>query len=114
MRLFRPFFLLRLVYPKALFRLKTNDKVLCLTFDDGPDPECTPRVLDILEYHNVKAIFFCRGLNAENHPELISLIKSKGHVVGNHGYHHLDGWKTITRLYIRNFRISAEHTSPDL
>jgi len=114
MRFYRPFFLLRLLYPKALFRLRTRDKVLCLTFDDGPDPGVTPLVLDILEAHGVKAVFFCRGQLAEKHPGLISLIKSKGHIIGNHGYHHLDGWKTVTRVYLRNFSISAAFTSKSL
>jgi len=114
MRFYRPYFLLRLLYPKALFRLVTREKVLCLTFDDGPDPVVTPLVLDILEAHGVKAVFFCRGQVAEKHPELISLIRSKGHITGNHGYHHLDGWKTVTRVYLRNFSISAAFTSNSL
>ena len=62
----------------------------------------------------MKAVFFCRGQLAESHPELISLIKSKGHIIGNHGYHHLDGWKTVTSVYLRNFSISAPFTSKSL
>jgi len=114
MRFYRPFFLLRLLFPNALFRLRTRDKLLCLTFDDGPDPVTTPLILDILETHGVKAAFFCSGKLAEEHPELMSLIKSKGHIIGNHGYHHLDGWKTISRVYLRNFTISAAFTSTTL
>jgi len=114
MRFYGPFFLLRLVYPKALFRIRTTDKLLCLTFDDGPDPGSTPLILDILEARGVKAVFFCRGKLAERYPGLISLIKSQGHIVGNHGYNHPDGWKTITSVYLRDFSISAEFTSHDL
>jgi len=114
MRFFRPFCLSRLFYPGALFRLRTREKVLCLTFDDGPDPAITPKILDILEAHGLKAVFFCSGQLAERHPDLVSLIKSKGHAIGNHGYLHLDGWKTVSRVYLRNFSISADHTSTSL
>lgn len=114
MRLIRPFFLLKLFYPEAIFRIKTKRKELILTFDDGPDPDSTPRILEILETHNVRTTFFCSGQNAERNPELISLIKLKGHIIGNHGYHHLDGWKTATRVYLRNFSISAAFTSESL
>lgn len=111
MRLSRPFFLLKLFYPRAVFRLRTDEKVLCLTFDDGPDPDTTPAVLDILSARNVKAVFFCRGGNAEFHHKLVNRIRSEGHVVGNHGYRHLDGWKTNTQAYVRNFEKGAPFTS---
>ena len=114
MRLFRPLFFLRLIWPGAIFRIRTAEKLLCLTFDDGPDPETTPAVLDILSSHNVKAIFFCRGSAAEINHGLISRIKSEGHLVGNHGYRHLDGWKTNTQVYLRNFAAAAPFTSDTL
>jgi len=114
MRFYRPFFLQRLLYSAALFRLRTSEKSLCLTFDDGPDPGSTPLILEILETRKVKAVFFCTGQLAERHPDLISLIKSKGHSIGNHGYHHLDGWKTVNRVYLRNFSISSDYTSKTL
>jgi len=114
MRLSRPFFLLKLIYPGAVFRLRTDEKLFCLTFDDGPDPDTTPAVLEILSAHDVKAVFFCRGGNAEFHHGLVARIRSEGHVVGNHGYRHLDGWKTNTQVYIRNFEKGAPFTSPVL
>jgi len=114
MRLFRPSFLLRLFYPKAIYRVTTRNKELCLTFDDGPNPDSTPKILDILDAHKVRALFFCTGQEAEKYPWLIALIISKGHIVGNHGYRHLDGWKTNTFAYIRNFSRSAGFTSPNL
>ena len=61
MRLFRPCFIAGWLYPEALFRVKTNEKILCLTFDDGPDPDSTPVLLDILDKYDVKAVFFCNG-----------------------------------------------------
>ena len=58
MRLFRPCFIAGCLYPEAIFRIKTDEKVLCLTFDDGPDPDSTPELIDILAKYNVKATFF--------------------------------------------------------
>ena len=114
MRLFRPFFLLRLFYPEAIFRIKTRDKELCLTFDDGPSLDSTPRILDILEANSIRALFFCSGQEAEKFPSLISLISSKGHTVGNHGYKHLNGYITNTQVYIRNISKGAKYTSENL
>jgi peptidoglycan/xylan/chitin deacetylase (PgdA/CDA1 family) len=114
MRLFRPFLFLKLFYPDAIFRIKTSNKELCLTFDDGPNPDSTPRLLNILDAHNIKASFFCIGHKAEKYPELVTLINSKGHVVGNHGYQHLNGWKTNTQIYINNVSKGAKFTSPHL
>jgi peptidoglycan/xylan/chitin deacetylase (PgdA/CDA1 family) len=114
MRLFRPFFLLRLFYPEAVFRIKTRNKELCLTFDDGPSPHSTPQILDILEANNIRGLFFCSGQEAEKYPSLISLISSKGHIIGNHGYNHLDGYVTNTQVYIRNFSNGAKFTSENI
>jgi peptidoglycan/xylan/chitin deacetylase (PgdA/CDA1 family) len=111
MRLFRPIFLLKLFYPEAIFRIKTRNKELCLTFDDGPNPESTPRILDILDAHNIRALFFCSGQEAEKYPGLIALIISKGHLVGNHGYRHVDGLLTNTGVYIRNISKASGFTS---
>jgi peptidoglycan/xylan/chitin deacetylase (PgdA/CDA1 family) len=111
MRLFRPCFFAGWFYPEALFRLKTTEKILWLTFDDGPDPESTPVLLDILSNHDIKALFFCNGSAAEKYPELIDLIKSRGHTIGNHGYSHLNGWKTTTSGYIDDIEHAALLTS---
>ena len=114
MRLFRPFFLLRLVYPEAFFRVTTTDKELCLTFDDGPHKDTTPHIVEILEASNVKAAFFCSGREAEKYPELVNLIVSKGHIIGNHGYNHLSGWITNVSVYIENAERGEEFTSTGL
>jgi len=63
-------------------------KLLALTFDDGPDPEITQRVLKTLDEHNACATFFVRGDNAERHPELLKEIAVGGHEIGNHSYSH--------------------------
>ena len=111
MRLFRPGFIGGCLYPEALFRIKTTEKLICLTFDDGPDPVSSPQLLDILGKYDVKALFFCDGRAAENYPYLIELIKSKGHLIGNHGYSHLNGWKTSVKRYIADVENAAGYTS---
>lgn len=111
MRLFRPCFFAGWLYPDAVFRIKTKEKVLWLTFDDGPDPLSTPVILNILRKHEVKALFFCNGSSAEKHPDLTELIKSAGHIIGNHGYSHLDGWKTSTSEFIEDVERSSALTS---
>jgi peptidoglycan-N-acetylglucosamine deacetylase len=114
MRSFRPCFIASWLYPGALFRVKTTEKLLYLTFDDGPDPESTERLLDILGRYNIKAIFFCNGRNAEKYPGLVNLIKSNGHQIGNHGYSHFDGWKTSERKYEADTIKADTYTSSSL
>ena len=114
MRLFRPCLIAGRLYSKAIFRIKTDEKLLCLTFDDGPDPGSTPKLLGILEKHNVKGVFFCDGKAAEKYPEMIELIISKGHIIGNHGYAHPDGWRTSTGKYLDDAEKAAGLTSPVL
>ena len=114
MRVFRPCIIACCIFPEALFRIRTSEKVLCLTFDDGPDPESTPQLLDILGKHNIKALFFCRGRAAEQYPYLVDLIKSKGHLIGNHGFEHLDGWLTPGEIYIADIAKATPITSCSL
>jgi peptidoglycan/xylan/chitin deacetylase (PgdA/CDA1 family) len=114
MRLFRPCAVANWLYPEAIFRIKTTEKLLYLTFDDGPDPYSTPNLLDILESHSINALFFCSGVKAEKQPVLINLIKSKGHIIGNHGYDHLNGWKTTPEKYVADVSNAAPLTSSGL
>ncbi len=73
----------------TLFRMGADRKdCVALTFDDGPDPEWTPVILDILKARNVKATFFVIGTEAERHPEIISRIIAEGHELGNHTFTH--------------------------
>lgn len=102
------------LYPEAIFRIKTEEKHLLLTFDDGPDPVSTPRILEILSKHRVYAIFFCTGIKAEKYPGLMETIRSYGHTIGNHGYSHLSGWKTSKSSYIADIEKADGLTSPDL
>jgi peptidoglycan/xylan/chitin deacetylase (PgdA/CDA1 family) len=111
MRLFRPCFIARFIYPEAIFRIITDEKLLFLTFDDGPDPDSTPELIGLLDKYNIKALFFCEGRAAERYPELVELITSEGHILGNHGHSHLDGWITATENYIADVSNAASFTS---
>ncbi|MBN2863325.1 MAG: polysaccharide deacetylase family protein [Bacteroidales bacterium] len=111
MSLSRPCFIAPLIFPEALFRVKTSEKTLCLTFDDGPDPQSTPVILNILDKMNVRALFFCSGYAAEKHPELVDKIRQRGHVMGNHGYRHLNGYHTPASDYFSNAARASEFTS---
>jgi peptidoglycan-N-acetylglucosamine deacetylase len=102
MRFFRPCLIGGWLYPGAIFRMKAEEKPLCLTFDDGPDPGSTPQILEILEKKNIRGIFFCNGRAAEKYAKLVELIISKSHITGNHGYLHLDGWKSSAKNYVED------------
>lgn len=71
-----------------------------LTFDDGPIPEVTPLLLDVLDRYGVKATFFCVGENVARYPDLARDIVRRGHAIGNHTYHHLRGWRTPLHDYV--------------
>src|SRR5436190_19118024 len=73
---------------------------LFLTFDDGPDPNVTPQVLDLLKQFDAKATFFCVGENITKHPRIVQRILEEEHVIGNHTFHHLNGWKMKTKKYV--------------
>ncbi|MDO8860424.1 polysaccharide deacetylase family protein [Haliea sp. E1-2-M8] len=73
---------------KFVFRMQGVDNRLYLTFDDGPDPQFTPRVLDLLGELEAPATFFCIGRNLERHPELAARAHREGHTLGNHSFCH--------------------------
>lgn len=99
----QPPLLYRLLFPEAIWRIKRHRRrVVYLTFDDGPIPEVTPWVLDLLDREQIKATFFVVGDNVRRHPELLEEIISRGHSWGNHTMNHLQGFKVTTRRYIRN------------
>ena len=100
----RPPLLLQWMTPSLLWRVNTTEKEVYLTFDDGPVPEVTPWVLNTLDRYNIKATFFCVGENVEKYPELFSLVREKGHALGNHTYNHLKLYKTEQEAYCRNIR----------
>jgi peptidoglycan/xylan/chitin deacetylase (PgdA/CDA1 family) len=76
------------VFGRPLSRLPGQDAVVSLTFDDGPNPRATPRILDVLAREGVAATFFVLGRHAERWPELVRRMADEGHQLGNHGYWH--------------------------
>ena len=97
----RSSFLLRyIVYPMLRWRYKTNEKVIYLTFDDGPIPNVTPWVLEQLALHKAKATFFCIGDNVQKNGAIYQQIINSGHRVGNHTQHHCNGWLTDKATYL--------------
>ena len=99
---------LRKIYPSLLWKVKTKEKELYLTFDDGPHPTITPWVLDVLDQFSAKATFFCLGKNVALYPEIYEDILRRGHEVGNHTHDHFNGWKTLTNEYVANAQKAAE------
>lgn len=86
----------------VLIRQGRAGRRIALTFDDGPDPRNTPRILDILEAAHATATFFVQGKNAEAHPALVREVVARGHQIGNHGYLHLDARRTNLRTYVED------------
>lgn len=86
-----------------IWSLPSTERVVYLTFDDGPVPEVTPEVLDLLDQFDAKATFFCVGDNAKRYPEILNRIEKSGHSVGNHTQNHLNGWGSSSFSYLRNY-----------
>lgn len=98
--------MLRIVDPLRLWGFLRFDKKIFLTFDDGPNPEITPWVLDFLKEKNIKATFFCVGENVQRYPDLFQRIKDEGHQVGNHTFKHLNGKKVSNADYFSSVELA--------
>lgn len=99
--------LLKAFLPAYTWHIATDERVLYLTFDDGPIPEVTPWVLETLRRFGAKATFFCVGDNVVKHPEVYRQVLEEGHSVGNHTFNHLNGWQTEHVVYLNNVRRCA-------
>lgn len=111
----RPPFIYRLCFPEAIWRIKrAGRKMVYLTFDDGPVPEATPAILDLLRSHDIKATFFMVGDNARRYPYLLDRVRAEGHSIGNHTMHHLQGAKTPRKRYLRDILEAQELLRSDL
>ncbi|MFM2156626.1 MAG: hypothetical protein RL516_1375 [Bacteroidota bacterium] len=110
----RPPFFLRWIYPNAIWNLPSERKVVYLTFDDGPTPVVTEKIVELLEEYDAKATFFCIGKNIEQHPELLKLVKSKGHHIGSHTYSHMNGWESNITDYLTDYQKGRELVGSNL
>jgi peptidoglycan-N-acetylglucosamine deacetylase len=81
---------------------REKEKIMYLTFDDGPNETATPFVLEQLKKYNAKATFFCVGNNVMQHPSLYRQLLNEGHTTGNHTFHHLNGWKVTDEAYFKD------------
>jgi len=98
----RPPKIYRFLYGGSHWRFNTDEKVVYLTFDDGPIPEITPWVLDLLDKYGIKATFFCVGDNVRKYPEIYQMVQDRGHIVGNHTFHHVQGLKVKKQTYVND------------
>ena len=103
--------IIKWLLPKFLWEIKTDRKVVYLTFDDGPTPEITNWVLSQLQSFDAKATFFCIGNNIESNPEIFANIIANGHAIGNHTQDHLNGWDSKFEDYLINVKLCADQIS---
>lgn len=102
------------LFPKYVWDIPNNENKIYLTFDDGPIPDVTEWVLDILKKEEIKATFFCIGDNIKKNPSLFKRLISEGHSIGNHTFNHLKGWDFSTKEYIENTILCEEEISKAL
>ena len=110
----QPPWFFRALYPQAIFRMDPNERAVYLTFDDGPIPEVTPWVLELLEKHNIKATFFMVGDNIRKHPDEYRMVVEHGHRIGNHTFNHIRGFEYSNPDYLANTRRVDEIIHSDL
>lgn len=102
------------LFKEAIWRMEEHKKVVYLTFDDGPVPQVTPWVLELLEKENIKATFFCVGENVAKYPMVYQQILQGGHSVGNHTFNHLQGIKNGNEHYFRNIDKASGYIDSNL
>ena len=106
--------LLRKIYPECTWNIITDEKVLYLSFDDGPHPEATSFVLNTLKQYDARATFFCVGKNVKEYFAVYKQVLSEGHKPGNHTFDHLNGWKTKDKEYLQNIAKASAIIDSDL
>jgi peptidoglycan/xylan/chitin deacetylase (PgdA/CDA1 family) len=105
---------IRRFFKDVTWRKSPDEKVLYLTFDDGPIPGVTPWVLDVLDKYHIKATFFCVGENVKNNPEIYQEILKRGHRTGNHTYNHYRGFTKNTEAYLLNVEMASAYIDSNL
>lgn len=111
---FKPISILSLFFRGLTWTLPNTENKIYLTFDDGPIPEVTPWVLDVLKAKGIKATFFCVGANVQKHPEIYARILEEGHSVGNHTQNHLSGWTAANEAYFQEIDEAAKYIDSKL
>jgi peptidoglycan/xylan/chitin deacetylase (PgdA/CDA1 family) len=106
--------LLKKLYPECMWEVKSSEKNIYLTFDDGPHFQATPFVLQELKKYQATATFFCVGRNVKEYFEIYKQIISDGHKPGNHTFNHLNGWKTADKKYLEDITQAANLIDSDL
>lgn len=101
-------YLFRFLLPGLIWKIKSSKNEVFLSFDDGPHPEITPRVLEVLNQYNAKATFFCVGQNVEKYPDVYNKILEEGHLTGNHTFNHVNGWKVSSKEYYKNIEMCSD------
>jgi len=96
--------IIKTLFSDFIWNIDTDEKEVFITFDDGPIPELTPWVLDVLAEYGFKASFFCVGDNVRKYPEIYKRIVNEGHTIGNHTYNHVNGWLTDQTTYLDNIK----------
>jgi peptidoglycan/xylan/chitin deacetylase (PgdA/CDA1 family) len=106
--------LIKPFYPGLTWQIKTSERKVYLTFDDGPSPEVTQYVLGVLKEYGFHATFFCIGENVIKHPSIYASILAEGHSVGNHTFTHLNGFKNRNDIYLLNTAEAAKQIDSKL
>ena len=105
---------MRKLFPGCIWDIKTKEKIIYLSFDDGPNPTITPFVLNELKKYNAKATFFCIGDNVKKFPEIYQQVINEGHAVGNHTMHHINGWNNTDEEYLNDISEAKKYISSNL
>jgi peptidoglycan/xylan/chitin deacetylase (PgdA/CDA1 family) len=105
---------LKKLYGNCVWQMPGDEKIIYLSFDDGPHPQATPFVLDTLKRFDARATFFCIGKNVVEQPDIYQQLIAGGHAVGNHTHHHLNGWNTANDEYLQNIAVAGQHIATNL
>ncbi|MBN2522483.1 MAG: polysaccharide deacetylase family protein [Bacteroidales bacterium] len=105
---------MKMMYPGLIWDMRNTHNTIYLTFDDGPTPDVTDEVIDIMNRYNAQGTFFCLGRNVERHPDIYERIIRKGHTTGNHTYSHLKGWKSKNEEYYKDIDLARNQIESSL